>query len=449
MRPPDPARLAAARLLCDLERQVQPFDQLLQTLDESLPTNRDARFARQLVLGAVRWQKRLDWIIATCCVRPIAQLSPWARHILRLGTYQLFWLDRVPQSAAVHTSVELAKHLAHQGIASLVNAVLRNLLRQRARVRYPDQRQTPTHYLAVYHSHPEWLVERWVGRWGREITEHLLVANNQPAALNIYLNPLRASREITSELDLAPVGSRPGFYRAANGADLFASRAYQQGQFQVQDPNAGLAVALLDPQPGERLLDLCSAPGGKAMQAAIAMADCGLVVAADISLARLDRVRENARRLRLRAICPVARDGTTPGCGAFDRVLADVPCSATGVLGRRPDARWRRQPAEFAALTARQQVLIQRAYEHLRPGGVLVYSTCSLEEEENEAIVARFLKQTPTARLERADAHFPAQPWAGRYVRTIPGQHAGDGSFAARIRKGTAPTGRRINRCAS
>ena len=439
MRPPDQARLAAARLLRDLERQVQPFDELLQALDARLPTNLDARFARQLVLGAVRWQKRLDWIIATCCARPVVELSPWARHILRLGTYQLFWLDRVPHSAAVHTSVELAKHLTHQGIASLVNAVLRNLLRQRARIRYPDQQQTPTRYLAVYHSHPEWLVERWVERWGRELVEHLLTANNQPAALNIYLNPLRASRELVAELDLVPVGSRPGFYRATNGADLFASRAYQQGQFQVQDSNAGLAVALLDPQPGERLLDLCSAPGGKAVQAAIAMADRGWVVAADISLPRLNRVRENARRLRLRAIRPVARDGTTPGCGTFDRVLADVPCSATGVLGRRPDARWRRKPAEFSALTARQQRLIQRAYEHLRPGGVLVYSTCSLEEEENEAIVERFLKQTPTARLERADAHFPAQPWADRYVLTIPGQHAGDGSFAARIRKGTAP----------
>lgn len=435
MRPPDPTRLAAARLLRDLERQAQPFDELVQALDARLPTNRDARFARQLVLGVVRWQKRLDWIIATCCARPVAQLAPWARHILRLGTYQLFWLDRVPQSAAVHTSVELAKHLTHQGIASLVNAVLRNLLRQRAPVCYPDPLQTPTRYLAVYHSHPEWLVERWVGRWGREIAERVLVANNQPAELNIYLNRLRPSRALVAELDLVPVGSRPGFYRAVNGAALFASRAYQQGQFQVQDPNAGLAVALLDPQPGERLLDLCSAPGGKAVQAAIAMADRGWVVATDISLPRLKRVRENARRLRLHAIRPVARDGTTPGCGVFDRVLADVPCSATGVLGRRPDARWRRQPTELATLTARQQVLIQRAYEHLRPGGVLVYSTCSLEEEENEAIVERFLNQTPTARLERADAHFPAQPYAGRYVLTIPGQHAGDGSFAARIRK--------------
>ncbi|MCY3792663.1 MAG: 16S rRNA (cytosine(967)-C(5))-methyltransferase RsmB, partial [Gemmatimonadetes bacterium] len=410
MRPPDPARLAATRLLRDLERQAQPFDELLQALDESLPTNRDARFARQLVLGAVRWQKRLDWIIATCCARPVVQLSPWARHILRLGTYQLFWLDRVPQSAAVHTSVELAKHLTHQGIASLVNAVLRNLLRQRARISYPDQQQTPTRYLAVYHSHPEWLVDRWVGRWGRELVEHLLAANNEPAALNIYLNPLRAGRETVAELDLVPVGSRPGFYRAANGADLFASHAYQQGQFQVQDPNAGLAVALLDPQPGECLLDLCSAPGGKAVQAAIAMADRGWIVAADISLPRLNRVRENARRLRLRAIRPVVRDGTTPGCGAFDRVLADVPCSATGVLGRRPDARWRRNPAEFAALTKRQQVLIRRAYEHVRPGGVLVYSTCSLEEEENEAIVERFLKQTPTPARSRASSLASSRP---------------------------------------
>ena len=208
-----------------------------------------------------------------------------------------------------------------------------------------------------------------------------------------------------------------------------------RGSSKSKIPTPAWPWALLDPQPGERLLDLCSAPGGKAVQAAIAMADRGWVVAADISLPRLNRVRENAQRLRLRSIRPVARDGTTPGCAAFDRVLADVPCSSTGVLGRRPDARWRRKPAEFAPLIARQQALIQRAYEHLRPGGVLVYSTCSLEEEENEAIVEHFLAQTPTAQLERADVHFPAQPWAGRYVRTIPGQHAGDGSFAARIRK--------------
>ena len=186
MCPPDPARLAAAHLLCALERQAQPFDELLQALDAHLPTNRDVRFARQLVLGTVRWQKRLDWIIATCCTRSVAQLSPWARHILRLGTYQLFWLDRVPQSAAVHTSVELAKHLTHRGIASLVNAVLRNLLRQRARVRYPDQQQNPAHYLAVVPL-PSRMVGRALGRALGPRNHRAFARGQQPARRAQYL----------------------------------------------------------------------------------------------------------------------------------------------------------------------------------------------------------------------------------------------------------------------
>lgn len=438
MPAPDSARAAAVVLLCDLEKQTSSLDELLQALDAKLPDNRDARFARQLVLGAVRWQKRLDWMLAPCCSRPIDKLSPWARQILRLGAYQLFWLDRVPERAAVHTSVELAKHFAHQGIAALVNAVLRRLVREHDRINYPDPDKAPVRYLSVYYSHPEWLVARWVERWGAEFVEPLLKTNNQPAELNIRLNPLRAGAELASELDLEPAGPLPGFFKATNGAELFASNAYQQGKFQVQDPNAALAVALLDPQPGERLLDLCSAPGGKATQAATAMQDRGLVVTADISLSRLGRVRENAQRLGLKTLHPIVRDGTDPGNGSFHRVLADVPCSATGVLGRRPDVRWRRDSDQFPDLTARQQLLLKRAYEHLRPGGVLVYSTCSLEIEENEAIVERFLAQTPTAQLERADTCFPDRPWADRYVLTIPGHHPGDGSFAARIRKAQA-----------
>ncbi|MEE3257739.1 MAG: 16S rRNA (cytosine(967)-C(5))-methyltransferase RsmB [Candidatus Latescibacterota bacterium] len=433
MPAPDSARAAAALLLFNLEQQTSSLDELLQVLDAKLPINRDARFARQLALGAVRWQKRLDWMLTPCCSRPVDKLSPWARHILRLGTYQLFWLDRVPQRAAVHTSVELAKHFAHQGIAALVNAVLRRLVREHDRIDYPDPDKAPVRYLSVFYSHPEWLVERWVERWGTEFVEPLLKTNNQPAELNIRLNPLRPGAEL--ELDLEPTGPLPGFFKVAKGAELFASPAYQQGKFQVQDPNAALAVALLDPQPGEHLLDLCSAPGGKATQAAAAMQDRGLVVAADISPSRLGRVRENARRLGLKALHPIARDGTDPGDGSFDRVLADVPCSATGVLGRRPDVRWHRNPDQLPELTARQQLLLQRAYEHLRPGGILVYSTCSLEREENEAIVERFLAQMPSAQLERADTRFPDRSWAGRYVLTIPGHHPGDGSFAARIRK--------------
>ena len=434
----DSARAAATLLLFDLEKESAPLDELLQGLDAKLPDNRDARFARQLVLGSIRWQKRLDWILTPFCSRSIDKLSPWARHILRMGVYQLFWLDRVPERAAVHTSVELAKHFAHKGVASLVNAVLRNLLRRQSQIRYPDPEREPTAYLSVYYSHPEWLVERWLQRWNYEFVEILLAANNEPSDLNIRLNPLRAEEELQQTLNLETTGALPGFFKVPSGANLFTTPAYKQGQFQVQDPNAALAVALLDPQPGEHLLDLCSAPGGKATQAATAMDDRGRIVAADISPARLSRVHENAQRLGLNSLQTVVRDGTAPGEASFDRVLADVPCSATGVIGRHPDIRWRREADQLPHLAARQRLLLERAYEHLKPGGVLVYSTCSLEEEENEKIVEQFLAQTPTAQLQRADIQFPDQPWAQDYIQTIPGHHPGDGSFAARIHK-TAP----------
>ena len=429
----DPARAAAALLLNQLERHDRSLDKLLPDLDAKLSDGRDIRFARQLALGAVRWQKRLDWMLDPLCSRPVAELSPWARHILRLGAYQLCWLDSVPDRATVHTSVELAKRFAHKGIAGLVNAVLRRLSREREHIAYPDSAQEPVRYLSVYYSHPEWLVTRWLERWDAEFVTPLLVQNNQGADLNIRLNPLRGAAELPP--DIEAVGPLPGFFKVPNPAGLFATAAYRGGHFQVQDPNAALAVALLDPQPGERLLDLCSAPGGKATQSAAAMADRGLVVATDISPARIGRVRDNARRLGLSALHPVVRDGTTPGAGAFDRVLADVPCSATGVLGRRPDVRWRRAPGQLPGLVARQHKLLRRAFEHLRPGGVLVYSTCSLESDENEVIVDGFLERTPAARLEPAADAFPNRSWAGRFVQTIPGHHPGDGSFAARIRK--------------
>jgi 16S rRNA (cytosine967-C5)-methyltransferase len=428
--------MAALRLLHRLETARRPLDELLPALDREALAPRDLRLARQLVLGVLRWQKRLDWMLDQCSHRPVARLSPWARLALRLGAYQLFWLDRVPPHAAISTAVSLARRCSHEGIAGLVNAVLRRLAAQPGQLHYPDPAVDPLAYLAVYHSHPTWLVERWVSRWGLSTAQALLAANNEKADLCIHLNPLRATQEaLRAELELEPVGALPGYFRVSSGARLFASRAYAQGLFHVQDPNAGLAVALLAPRPGERVLDLCSAPGGKAVHQALAMEDTGLIVAVDLSLLRLRRVRDTARRLGLRAIRPLVQDGCGPLPGGFDRVLADVPCSATGVLGRHPDIRWRRQPDQLPGLVARQQAILGQAFACLRPGGVLVYSTCSLEEEENERVVEGFLQQHPAARLEPASSFFPGRPWAGRYVQTLPGRDQGDGSFAARLRK--------------
>ena len=435
----DPARERALVLLCELESGRSALDYLSAYLDPLAP--RDRRFARQLVLGTLRWRRRLDWIVDQSSRRPIASCSSPARQILRMGVFQLGWLDKVPARAAVHTSVELAKGVAHRGVAALVNAVLRRVARRIHETTYPSRRSDVAAYLGIYHSHPQWLVDRWMQRWGEEVTTGLLRANNARAPVCIRLNHLRASAaELRNFLgaegfNLEPAGLLPGYFAVPDATGLFQTRAYEAGLFQAQDANAGLAVALLDPRPGERVMDLCSAPGGKTTQAAMAMGDRGLVVAADHSHGRLLRVRENARRLGLKSIMPVVQDARTSGGEGFDRVLADVPCSGSGILGRHPDARWNRRPRDLPALVEVQQAIVAAAFARLKPGGVMVYSTCSLEEEENAGVVARFLAANNDAELDPAAARIGPGPWAGPYLQTRPDREGGDGSFAARIRK--------------
>lgn len=440
----DPARMAALRLLYALEVEAQPLALLLARLETEADLDpRDRHLVRQLVLGCLRWQKRLDWIADQFSQQPVAEFSPWVRLALRLGIYQLFWLDRVPPWAAIHTSVELAKRYSHRGTAGLVNALLRRALREQEQIRYPCRRQDPVAFLAVYYSHPEWLVARWLTRWGESLTEALLQANNAEAPLYVYLNPRRGGIQeaiaALGKIELKPAGFLPGYFAVA-GKDFFSSPAFAEGHFLVQDINAGLPVALLEPRPGERILDLCSAPGGKTAQLAMAQQGEGLLVAADASYSRLRQVRENAGRLGLTGLKLLVQDARLPAVPAsgqplFDRILADVPCSATGTLARHPDVRWRRQAEQLPTLTARQLAILKQAFACLRPEGVLVYSTCSLEEEENAGVVERFLACTPDAEVEPAERFFPGQAWAGHYLQTLPGREPGDGCFAARIRK--------------
>jgi 16S rRNA (cytosine967-C5)-methyltransferase len=430
----DPARALALRLLCDFETTGAPLDQLFEGLEERLPAARDRRFARHLVLGVTRWQARLDWILGQFARRPLEGCSPAARQILRLGAFQLLHLDKVPSRAAVHTAVELAKRHAQRGVPELVNAVLRKVAATAAAPPLPARGQDLAGHLAVCHSHPRWLVERWLERWGAAQAEALLQADNQAPPLYIRLNPLRPA---APPPDARPAGHLTGFFALEDSESFFQSAAFRGGHCQVQDINAGLPAALLQPRPGEQVLDACSAPGGKATQLAAQMEDQGLVVAADLSAPRLGRLRENQTRLGLRSLRLLVEDARSGQSGPFDRVLLDAPCSATGILARHPDARWRKHPEQLPALSNAQYAMLCHSFERLRPGGVLVYSTCSLETEENSRVVERFLCATPAARLEAAAAIFPGQPWAQTYVQTLPGREPGDGCFAARIRRGS------------
>ncbi len=430
----DLARTAALQLLDSWEGSNAPIDDLLSDLDTSLSDDRDRRFARQLVLGTLRWRLRLDWIVGHFSRRPVDELDVRVLNILRMGILQISVLDRVPERAAIHTSVELAKRQGVRSASGLINAVLRSFQREPHRVQYPDPEAESVRHLSLYYSHPIWLIERWMERWGLEKTRDMLIRNNEYAPLWLRINPLRStSAALCAELRLEP--GPENYFRALDPRQALNSAAFNKGHFQVQDPSAGLAVALLDPQPGERILDACSAPGGKTAQIAERMLDKGLIVAADLSHVRLRLLRENTQRLALKSIHPVTWDGSVTSGNLFDRVLVDAPCSGTGTLGRHPDARWNRAPEQFPLLIERQQSILAAAFAQLRPGGTLVYSTCSLEHMENEAIVEHFISHTPDARIEEAHRSLPDDARVGRYVQTVPGQHLGDGAFAARIHR--------------
>ena len=438
----DPARDWALHCLCEFESRSISIERELDRLGASELSERDRRFARQLVLGTVRWLLRIDWVVDRFARKPIASAPAVLRQALRLGTYQILWLDRVPDHAAVNTSVELVRRFGQGGLVGAVNGILREVSRRGAETELPPIRDLHRH-LSVRYSHPQWLVEKWLRQRSRADTESLLAAQAQQSRLYLRHNPLCGAESELLELleaegrTLTPAGMLGGFHTVSPAEGLFSSPAFQDGRFQIQDINAALPVALLDPHPEEEILDLFAAPGGKTTQLAETMDDRGRVVAADRSAARLRLVRDNARRLKQRSVHTAAFDARAPALGeaTFDRVLADVPCSGTGVLGRHPEFRWEKRPEQLPDLASLQAKTLRQAFALVRPGGVLVYSTCSLEPEENSRVVEQFLETTDAAELEPARTALPHLEVADRYVETVPGRNPGDGIFAARIRK--------------
>ena len=354
------ARVTAVDLLVACERRPGSLEGELERLraaGPAAPGDRDRRFVRQLAVGVVKWRSRLDWVLERFSSRPVAAMDAEARQILRLGAFQLLFLDRVPPHAAVHSSVELAKHFGHRGVAGMVNAVLRKVKDQGCDLTGPDRSADEAGYLATWYSHPVWLVSRWLARWGAAHTEALLKTNNEPGRVWVRHHPGRVdavalASALGLEGDVSSTSPPPGdALPVADPAGLFETPAFRDGWFFAQDRNAGLPAALLDPRPGQWVLDLCSAPGGKAIQAALSVGTDGRVVAADLSPARLRLVQENRRRLGLTQLLAVAEDGIAAAAdgrssGRFDRVLVDAPCTGTGVLARHPEARWLRCAGE-------------------------------------------------------------------------------------------------------
>ncbi len=401
-------------------------DELLeQALTASKLNKVDRALAMELFYGCLRQRLALEFLRGQLMRKP-----PCAgiAVLIDIGLYQLFFLERIPAHAAVHEMVELAKKRASPARsgasadeAGFVNAVLRRASRERATLlaSLRAKRQTEPW---IYYSHPRWLWERWTARWGREQTEALCEWNNTPPPVYLRVNSLKIAGR-PSDVAAEPTRFHPLAWKIANAAEVFRTKSWANGEFYVQDPSTLLAVDVLDPQPDESVLDACAAPGGKTTYIAQKMQDRGRIVASDSSSFRLKLVAENCKRLGATIVaCKRARVDDFLHNAEFDRVLVDAPCSNTGVLRRRADLRWRIEEKEITRLAALQEKLLATAARLTRPGGILVYSTCSLEREENERVVERFSGQHPEFTLETTRSTFPPRDGV-------------DGAFVARFRR--------------
>ncbi|HXN99672.1 MAG TPA: 16S rRNA (cytosine(967)-C(5))-methyltransferase RsmB [Candidatus Acidoferrales bacterium] len=416
----------------------------------------DAALATELTLGVLRWRGLLDFLLERALKKPVARLDLPVAIALRMGLYQIRFLERVPARAAVNESVELVKRARKTSAASLVNAVLRRASRE---AKEPLEKFLPPNIstaarLAVVHSHPEWMVKRWLARFGEPRTVSLLQANNKTPRLSCSLHHADSQNEILDALQKSGLHSESGILLkaafAVTGGSPTRTQSFQRGDISIQDEASQAIPLLIDVQPGDRVLDLCAAPGGKTPTLARAAGKNGLVVAADRHAHRLRAMREQFKRLALPTIRLIELDAahSLPFGIEFDRILVDAPCSGTGTLARHPEIRWRLKSEQLPELAHLQSALLAAALKQLAPGGRLVYSTCSLEPEENEDVVAQALRKFPAvSRVPANDAARSLSPHlaysvdaknlfddAGQF-HTIPGVYQTDGFFAALLEK--------------
>ena len=417
-----------------LRRHADQKDYLEDLLDEELAraalAPADRGLVRELCCGVVRWQATLDWLI-TRKTQGRVQKVP-LQILLRLGLYQTFWLDRIPDHAIVHESVEIAKELGFGPQSGFINALLRGCLREREAIA-ATLIELKASQPALGYSHPQWLCDRWQEHFGAEQLRPLLEWNNTPPVTYARVNTLKTTPEqLAAQFEQEGVRFRPHSFDWAKDDLVFELKShpslatlpsFQQGRFYVQDPSTLLAVRALDPQPGDTVLDYCAAPGGKTTFIAQLMQNKGLIRAQDVELHRRELIRQNCERLGVTCVQIVRAAGTVVFAelsAPFDRVLVDAPCLNTGVLRRRVDLRWRLRPAEITRLTANQLGLLLGAATQLKAGGTLVYSTCSLEPEENGGVVQQFLAAQKDFRLAHERQLLSCRdPVDGAYVAAL------------------------------
>lgn len=363
----------------------------------------DKGLATEIVYGTIKYQAKLDYIINQL-VKKAAKLEKGVQLILRLSFYQLLFLDKVPARAITHEAVSLAKKFYHPGVAGLINGVLRNYLRNPKQIIWPNLEEDPLTFLEINYSHPRWMVDRWLMRYGFANTVKLCEFNNDPADLWVRTNTLRTTPELLIDrlkkegCEVERSQKVPEGILLKNVPAIAALPTFQEGLFTVQDESSMLVAHFLHPSPQGEVLDVCAGPGGKTTHLAQLMDNQGLILAGDVHEHRLELIEENARRLGITIIKTRLQDASEVALNEkkhYDFILVDAPCSGLGVLRRRPDARWRKKPQDIQDLAQLQLKILESVSQNLAPGGRLIYSTCTIEPEENQQVIENILAKHP------------------------------------------------------
>lgn len=444
------ARESALQVLINVEEREAYANLALGALLEKSDMDKlDRAFTTELVYGTLRTRNTLDWALGRYLRRPLPGLPAAVRNILRLGAYQILFMDRVPDAAAVNEAANLARRNGHAGIVKFVNGVLRNLARGKDNLPYPDPGEDPVNYIALRYSHPGWLVRRWLEEFGYEQTAALCEADNRPAPNTVRVNTLKINAgELSTRLESCGVKALKGRYaedclQLEGFVSLGRLAPFQEGLFQAQDESSILVGQAVRPAPGSRVIDVASAPGGKATHLAQIMKNRGEILALDVHEHKIKLIKENCRRLGVeivRTLLADARRLPEEYTGWADYVLVDAPCSGLGVLRRRPDARWRKGEEQIKELVSLQAQILDAAAVALKPGGVLVYSTCTITREENLGQVEGFLRRHRDFRAEPLTGLLPdsldhAGTMSRGYLQILPHLHGLDGFFIARLKK--------------
>jgi 16S rRNA (cytosine967-C5)-methyltransferase len=448
----DDPRKRALSVLNNLVKKEKPLDRLLEEVDaENAPLDkRNRALFNTIVYGVLRWRSRLDWIIGHFSKVPLNRVDPLVLNILRLGAFQIVYLNRVPASAAVNTSVEMTKEIAPSWVVRFVNGVLRNLSRDFESVSFPDSQRDPVSSLAVEKSYPHWLVKRWVARFGMEETARLCDAMNSIPPITLRTNTLKTTRKLLmvslrkDAKTIEPTRVAPeGVWMWNPKTSIPGLRAFSDGWFQVQDEAAQLVSLLLDPQPGESVLDACSGFGGKTGHIAQLMKNSGTLIASESDKEKRKRLVSDMERLGIKNVISLEHDlNRHPNCTPkirYHRVLLDAPCSGLGVLRRNPDAKWSVTETDLRRHSERQLRFLRHVAEFVSPAGIVVYAVCSTEPEETESVVEKFLKHHPEFVIDKNHGGFPESARTlvntGGFLFTFPHRNQMDGFFSVRFRR--------------